>query len=454
MRSIKYIITSTDITPKIEKYGGVQGDHNTTKLVFDVTDVYSSSDTQKRFRIEFIDGSGIYNTSGHLTVYVEEEKYYVSFLLGKEITVNGGSVQFNLLMVSLDDENTENEILSSYPVRVYFAPSAAAAYGSQAVKKGIDGLTLAASVSAQEAAEAADKAAAAANNVENAVSTHNTDESSHQDIRQGVNAVGNMIVTHNSDTTSHQDIRDTIDTLGSTHVPELIKAHDASTSSHQDIRDTIDILGSVHVPESIKSHDSDTSAHQDIRDTIDTLGSIHVPESIKTHNSADDAHADIREELAGKQDKQLVWQLVDEVTLTEEVMVIQKSTDKDGNDLKLKGIKMLIQIPSMGLSSGQILGALVRSNSDWVSQLYSQNVIGKETCNASCIALIENGHWIDQTYVNDNVLRGVNFRYDIFGKRSESTYPYCNDWIVKNGSTDGVLPVGTKITVWGLVEDE
>ena len=281
MRSIKYTITSTDITPKIEKYGGVQGDHNTTKLVFDVTDVYSSADTEKRFRIEYIDGSGIYNTSGHLTVYSENAKRYVSFVLGKEITANGGSVQFNLLMISLDDENAENEILSSYPIRVYFAPSAASAYGSQTVKKGIDGLT----ITASEAAQRAESAAKAA---ETEVGNHNTDTKAHEDIRDEVeklgNSIANSIYSHNVDETSHSDIR------------QSLISHNTDTTSHQDIREAINTLGSIHVPELIKSHNTDLEAHSDIRTEIETTRSQVIPAAINSHNTSTDAHTDIRQQ--------------------------------------------------------------------------------------------------------------------------------------------------------------
>ena len=289
MRSIKYTITSTDITPKIEKYGGVQGDHNTTKLVFDVTDVYSSADTEKRFRIEYIDGSGIYNTSGHLTVYSENAKRYVSFVLGKEITANGGSVQFNLLMISLDDENAENEILSSYPIRVYFAPSAASAYGSQTVKKGIDGLT----ITASEAAQRAESAAKAA---ETEVGNHNTDTKAHEDIRDEVeklgNSIANSIYSHNVDETSHSDIR------------QSLISHNTDTTSHPDIRETINTLGSIHVPELIKSHNTDLEAHSDIRADIQTLGNTVIPnmaksaaaDAVNEHNYNATAHEDIRQQ--------------------------------------------------------------------------------------------------------------------------------------------------------------
>lgn len=328
MRSIKYTITSTDITPKIEKYGGVQGDHNTTKLVFDVTDVYSSADTEKRFRIEYIDGSGIYNTSGHLTVYSENAKRYVSFVLGKEITANGGSVQFNLLMISLDDENAENEILSSYPIRVYFAPSAASAYGSQTVKKGIDGLTITAS-------EAAQRAESAAKVAETEVGNHNTDTKAHEDIRDEVDKLGNSIansiyshnvdetshsdirqslISHNTDTTSHQDIRETINTLGSIHVPELIKSHNTDLEAHSDIRADIQTLGNTVIPNMAKSaaadavneHNYNATAHEDIRQQrnadMDNLSANIIPgiasAKVQAHNTDETAHSDIREKIA------------------------------------------------------------------------------------------------------------------------------------------------------------
>ena len=328
MRSIKYTITSTDITPKIEKYGGVQGDHNTTKLVFDVTDVYSSADTEKRFRIEYIDGSGIYNTSGHLTVYSENAKRYVSFVLGKEITANGGSVQFNLLMISLDDENAENEILSSYPIRVYFAPSAASAYGSQTVKKGIDGLT----ITASEAAQRAESAAKAA---ETEVGNHNTDTKAHEDIRDEVEKLGNSIansiyshnvdetshsdirqslISHNTDTTSHPDIRETINTLGSIHVPELIKSHNTDLEAHPDIRADIQTLGNTVIPNMAKSaaadavnkHNYNATAHEDIRQQrnadMDNLSANIIPgiasAKVQAHNTDETAHSDIREKIA------------------------------------------------------------------------------------------------------------------------------------------------------------
>ena len=79
-----------------------------------------------------------------------------------------------------------------------------------------------------------------------------------------------LITTHNTDTTAHQDIRDSVGTA--------VTTHNAANDAHQDIRDSVDTA--------VTTHNTDANAHQSIRDGVDT--------SIETHNTSDAAHNDIR----------------------------------------------------------------------------------------------------------------------------------------------------------------
>ena len=128
------------------------------------------------------------------------------------------------------------------------------------------------------------------------------------------NATSAAISSHNTDTTSHQDIRETINTLGSIHVPESIKSHNTDLEAHSDIRADIQTLGNTVIPNMAKSaaadavneHNYNATAHEDIRQQrnadMDNLSANIIPgiasAKVQAHNTDETAHEDIREKIA------------------------------------------------------------------------------------------------------------------------------------------------------------
>lgn len=126
------------------------------------------------------------------------------------------------------------------------------------------------------------------------ISTHNSNESAHSDIRQMITSLNagsvgadpagtanSAVDTHNSSGTAHNDIRELISGLTASSVgadptgtaTTAVSEHNASGEAHTDIRTTIENLTA-----------SDVGA-----DATGTASS-----AVNTHNTAGDAHSDIR----------------------------------------------------------------------------------------------------------------------------------------------------------------
>lgn len=169
------------------------------------------------------------------------------------------------------------------------------------------------------------------NSIANSIYAHNVDETSHSDIRQS-------LISHNTDTTSHQDIRETINTLGSIHIPELIKSHNTDLEAHSDIRTEIETTRSQVIPAAINSHNTSTDAHTDIRQQrnadMDNLSANIIPgivsAKVQAHNTDETAHSDIREKIAALESDSVpeYWQ----AELDNGVEAIRKAAETAGRN--------------------------------------------------------------------------------------------------------------------------
>lgn len=150
------------------------------------------------------------------------------------------------------------------------------------------------------------------------------------------NAISAAISSHNTDTTSHQDIRETINTLGSIHIPESIKSHNTDLEAHSDIRTEIETTRSQVIPAAINSHNTSTDAHEDIRQQrnadMDNLSANIIPgiasAKVQAHNTDETAHSDIREKIAALESDSVpeYWQ----VELDNGVEAIRKAAETVG----------------------------------------------------------------------------------------------------------------------------
>lgn len=275
VRTIEYTIDSGGrVTPSAPLYGGIQGEHNATSVVFDVSAILQSN---AYYRVEWIDGAGEFGTSEHLTA----QNGKITYTLTGEVTSGGIKITLTLIQAIVNENDVEQVILS-VPVLIFLTAAGVDENTVAEYKRGLSGLALHAEKMASQSETAAQRAEDAADKAEEEVENHNTNTSAHQDIRKALSE-------HKTDTSSHRDIRDAIDTINNTAIPNVvqteIKEHDQSDDAHADIREVIE------------KHKSDTTSHQDIRETINTLGSIHVPELIKSHNTDLEAHSDIRADI-------------------------------------------------------------------------------------------------------------------------------------------------------------
>lgn len=171
------------------------------------------------------------------------------------------------------------------------------------------------------------------NDINSAISTHNSDTTAHESIRTSITnisdkissnasssnklqdksyidtSISNGITEHNTDTTSsHTDIRSDISdindkiTSSASSSNKLIDKNyvDTKVSELNNAIGNIDVSGDIST--AISTHNSSNLAHSDIRDSISdlstTVNAIDVAGAISTHNSSSSAHSDIRGDIS------------------------------------------------------------------------------------------------------------------------------------------------------------
>lgn len=159
---IKFKVDSVGkITPATEQKAGVQGSHNVTKVIFDVTDVTDVLEHNTRFRLQFVDGAGGFSSSGFLTPWGDGERYYVESLLTSDITAAGGLANVYFVATEIEYVDTvarENEVFISESGKLRFVSSAASSQSEYAYRMSIAGALLETEKFADNAEQSAIKA--------------------------------------------------------------------------------------------------------------------------------------------------------------------------------------------------------------------------------------------------------------------------------------------------------
>ena len=123
-RTINYHVDIDEITPQGEQFGGMQGEHESTELVFHLTDllidvVYREDYSESIFcSLQATDGAGGYHEYELLLTQSS-----LSFLIPSSITRAGGIANFCLVFRETKTQNDEiinSKILYSFPFKLRF----------------------------------------------------------------------------------------------------------------------------------------------------------------------------------------------------------------------------------------------------------------------------------------------------------------------------------------------
>ena len=170
VRTIKFTVAENGITPAVKQFGGVQGDHKSTKVLFEIgaslfSDITAQADElggSAIYRIDGYDGEGGVARSETSPLMADEIPYY----LEEWITRYGGTVRIVLVISLFKDDTTEME-LYSFPalLRLKNLPDGKDTSGEN--YESMSTLSEVARVSAEQAVEAAGKTEAARFALEN-----------------------------------------------------------------------------------------------------------------------------------------------------------------------------------------------------------------------------------------------------------------------------------------------
>lgn len=116
VRTIKFTVAENGITPAVKQFGGVQGDHRSTEVIFELLpQLFSDIRTQAEelggstiYRIDGYDGEGGVARSETSPLMADEIPYY----LEEWITRYGGTVRIVLVISLFKDDTTEMELYS------------------------------------------------------------------------------------------------------------------------------------------------------------------------------------------------------------------------------------------------------------------------------------------------------------------------------------------------------
>ena len=114
VRTVSYAVTANGITPATKQPGGVQGEHNATKLTFNIgSELWDSLQShitgggELIYRIDGYDGEGSVGRSDTHTLTQN-----IDYLLEEWLTRSGGTIKAILVISLLDDDVTEMELYS------------------------------------------------------------------------------------------------------------------------------------------------------------------------------------------------------------------------------------------------------------------------------------------------------------------------------------------------------
>ncbi len=136
VRELHYLVDINDISPKAEQNGGLQGDHNVTKIIYTLEEnllsvISQIEDGDIKYRIQVTDGAGgFYSTD--LLVLSENQ---ISFDIPDTITAAGGVSYFYLIIskiITNENETISDNILYSFPAKIRFSNTSTSGTTSEA----------------------------------------------------------------------------------------------------------------------------------------------------------------------------------------------------------------------------------------------------------------------------------------------------------------------------------
>lgn len=152
-----------------------------------------------------------------------------------------------------------------------------------------------------------------------------------------------------------------------------------------------------------------------------------------------------------KVDKE-TWELIDTVTIEEEVSEIKKNVDSDGNALKLKAIKILASLESSSTSTAELLINAYSDNN------YNSTVgscverLALPDAKINYVAEQQNGYWNAEwsgRRATTNY-KGGYFLTPAFSTLSVTSKPYIRSWKVKTPTSGVTFSTSTTIEIWGI----
>ena len=119
VRQISYTVTANGISPTVKQFGGVQGEHKATEVIFEISESLSSK-IQKQadengwkiiYRFDGFDGAGgVINSD--VKNWPQQPQKIVSYFLEEPLTRYGGLVRVVLVISALLGTSTEMELYS------------------------------------------------------------------------------------------------------------------------------------------------------------------------------------------------------------------------------------------------------------------------------------------------------------------------------------------------------
>ena len=117
IRKINYYISESEITPSAIQYGGIQGDHNATTLVYNIDEQFKAALSRYQgyalsYRFDVYDGAGHMHQTPPQAI-PETISFIPELPLTEALTRHGGELYIFLVITqTLDDGETNLEIYS------------------------------------------------------------------------------------------------------------------------------------------------------------------------------------------------------------------------------------------------------------------------------------------------------------------------------------------------------
>ena len=172
-KTILFTVDGDSISPKTEQKAGVQGNHNITKVRFNVEETLVSGalgdSPTSRIRMQFINGAGGFYSTGFLDVMSEilpdeSAQYYVTCPIPNNVTNAGGVAYVYLVVTEIEYEGKkalEKQAYISPPGKLFYTHSGVGSPSDCAYRVGISNALVNAEIfvgQAERASEAAESA--------------------------------------------------------------------------------------------------------------------------------------------------------------------------------------------------------------------------------------------------------------------------------------------------------